>query len=209
MTGFESRVGGVAAVALAASVLLTGCAVDRGEVPRPTGSELEVLNQRVRDIQWQVLQFPPNAARPAVEFEEFVDPDRTGEVYTACMVEAGHTGWTPTNVGAFGGPSSAERRDLYVCVSRYPLAPSNYGFYTSAQLDALYNYYRDLLVPCLEASGIAVTAPPSREDFTDAAGFGLQWSPYSFGAGDFTEIELSSLSLGCPDVASSRFGAWE
>lgn len=156
------RIGAAAIVVIAASMVLTGCSLAGEPIVQPTAPELAALNATVRDLQWQGLRFSPNAPRPTVELEEYTDPDDTTEVYRTCMREAGHEDWTEINFNALGDAPAAERLDLYVCISRFPLHPSYYGLYSEGQLDAIYDYYQESLVPCMQASGIDVQGVPTR-----------------------------------------------
>lgn len=196
-----NRTGAVAVAIAAASIALTGCTLTGSEVPPPTEAELAALNERVSDLQWRHLQFSPDSPRPTVEFERYVEPSDTDDVYRDCMQDAGYTDWEPTTMSAFGGPSSSERLDLYICVTRFPVSPSYYGLYSPAQLDAIYDYYRDSLVPCLRGAGLDVSDPPAREDFVESEYFAGQWSPYGYDFG-LTETELRVVTAGCGDLSS-------
>jgi len=190
--------------------LLAGCVTAGEAVPEPTVHELETLNERVRQLQWQFLQFSPDSPRPPVDFVSFVDPANTEQAYAACMQAAGHEGWTPSNSSALGGPPIGERLDLYICIAQYPIAPSYYGLYTPAQLGAIYDYYRDSLVPCIRAAGVGVGEPPTRAEFVAIPkGFRVLWTPYDAGAPGLTQTEKQSLYTKCPDLSFSFFADWE
>ncbi len=167
-----------ASVVIAASIVLTGCSLAGDEIPQPTTAELDAMLTQVNDIQWQNLQFAPDSPRPTVEFERFIEPSEADAVYTACMAESGYDGWQQANYNALGGPPEAERLDVYACIARFPIPPVYYGLRTSSQLDAVYDYYRDSLLPCLRAAGMDVTETPTREEFVASTSFGGQWNPH-------------------------------
>ena len=66
----------------------------------------------------------------------------------------------------------------YVCDAKYPVDPSLTQPPTDAELDYLYNYFVDVLNPCLEREGIEVIEPPSRQAFKDSLLSPDSWSPY-------------------------------
>lgn len=159
----------------------------------------------VQDLQWQGLGFSPDSPRPTVEFEAYTDPDDTNRVYTDCMVAAGYEDWDQQSYGSLGEPPIAERLDLYTCLSRFPVHPSFYGLYAPGQLEAMYDYYQDTLVPCMEASGVSVRAVPTREDFVGKPPvLGGTWNPYAFDY-EMGEQEWTSLYMHCTDL-SYRIG---
>lgn len=168
-----------AAVAVvAAAVALGGCSLEGDSIAQPTSIELAAMTRQVNDLQWGSLQFSPDSPRPTVEFSRFIEPDQTDGVYSACMEEAGYTGWDQANVNSLGEPPAAERLDLYVCVTRFPVHPGYYGIHTPAQLDAVYDFYRDSLIPCLRGAGLEITGVPTREDFVKSE-FLQTWNPYA------------------------------
>lgn len=92
-------------------------------------------------------------------------------VISGCMRSAGFADYVIAE-------SDDEQRALDECVARYP-AESAFSVYpSSAQLEQLYDYYRDTLVPCLAAHGfVSQGEAPSREEFTAARGQ-RRWTPY-------------------------------
>jgi len=193
-----SRIAAAVAVLIAAGAL-GGCSVERGPIAEPTPTELEAITRQVNDLQWQNLQFSPDSPRPTVEFSRFIQPDETDEVYTACMEDAGYVGWEQANFNSLGGPPAAERLDLYVCVSRFPVHPAYYGIHTAAQLDAIYDFYRDSLVPCLRGAGLDITGVPTRDEFVKSE-FPFAWNPYAQNF-DIPDKVLSGVYAQCPDFS--------
>jgi hypothetical protein len=188
-----------AGAVIATSLALSGCAPAGERIPQPTAEELSVLNEQVRDLQWQNLQFSPDSPRPNVDFEHYIDPEASDEIYSECMMEAGYPGWEPNSFGAFGGPPAIERLDLYICVSRFPLHPSRWNLFTTAQRDAIYDYYRDSLVPCLAAAGLPMSEVPSREDYLAESFFG--WNPYNVNF-EISNEEVAAITSKCGDLTA-------
>jgi hypothetical protein len=57
--------------------------------------------------------------------------------------------------------------------------PSPDGLMTSQQLDYVYSYYENELLPCLRSSGVEIAVIPMRVAFRDGSNHGLtMWTPY-------------------------------
>ena len=187
----------VAAIVAATALLLTGCVQSRPLPPTPTDAELAQLNSRVQDIQWQYLGFTPDAPRPDVDFVRYVAPDDTADTYAACMTDAGFPDYDPY---ATANDNVGQTRALFVCISEYPLEPRYYNLLTTGQLEFLYDYYQEAVVPCLTGAGVEVGTVPTREQFSKPlqGGGAYLWDPWQ-GLGDLGQQEFLSLSLRCPD----------
>lgn len=169
-------------VALAALMLvaLAGCAPVTQVPGEPTGEELERLIAIELDYQWQYVGLTPDAPRPTVERIRIVSMDEAEEVHRQCMVDAGYENYRFVKASIFGGAGTTERLAIYTCSAQYPTPPSSYGLFSEAQLDYLYDYYREVTVPCLEATGIPVEQLPSRAEFHDSQrGMFAIWNPYN------------------------------
>jgi hypothetical protein len=188
-----------AAGSLAAALLLTGCVQSRPLPPTPTDAELAQLNTRVQDIQWQYLGFTPDAPRPDVDFVRYVDPDDTAGTYAECMIDAGFPDYDPY---ATANDDVGQTLALFVCISEYPLEPRYYNLFTTRQLEFLYDYYQEAVIPCLTGAGVDVGEIPTREQFTKPlqGGGAYLWSPWQ-GASELGQQEFLSISLRCPDYS--------
>ena len=198
------RSGVIASALVALALALAGCSIEGEAIRPPTDADLAKLNEYVNDLQWGGLQFSPDSPRPTVEFERYVDPDLAEATYSECMEESGYVDWQEQNLTALGGAPVAERLALYTCITRFPIHPGYYGLYTPGQLDAIYDFYRDSLVPCISASGIDLGDVPTREVFV-ASGFFDRWSPYGRNF-DISDHELAALYARCPDLSSAIGG---
>lgn len=189
------------AVALVLLVGLTGCVQSRQLPPAPTAEELGVLDARVRDIQWQYLGFTPDSPQPAVTFLGYVDPEETTETYVECMVDAGFVDYDPFASGN-GTADVNETLALFVCISERPLEPRYYNLFTTRQLEFLYDYYQESVIPCLRGAGIEIGTIPTREQFTTPlrGGGTYLWSPWQRSA-DISPQTFMSVSLHCPDYS--------
>ncbi|PPI00065.1 hypothetical protein C5C95_05685 [Rathayibacter sp. AY1B7] len=148
---------------------------DLGPSPAPTPlapDEQEQLRIQEQDRQWEgVLAGFPDATRPADPFQEYRDPNDSTALL-GCLTAAGLTVDLGSNA-AGGGPVSimtsasteAESVAAFTCWSSYPTTPV--VPMTSEQIDYLYSYLTEYLVPCYEANGIENPDAPSRTDFID------------------------------------------
>lgn len=102
-----------------------------------------------------------------------------------CMVDAGFTAFDFDRSGGFTNglerTSSAGEEGLawYYCGSKLPTYDTVFTELDGGQLDALYAYYRDWLIPCLALEGSAVLREPTRAQFgLGAPGQPGSWNPY-------------------------------
>jgi hypothetical protein len=196
---------------LSASILLTGCA--GASVPTPDSSgatsspmppspvtpavstsladsielqrqdEEELLRSRVPDVDVPYVQ-----TVRAVAFEELA------EVRAACLSQQG---WAVSVAEDGRGieytlqPSQESAYALaeYHCNVEYPLLAD---YVMSENLDALYTYYVEELIACVEAAGQSIPAPPSRQAFVG----GEAWSPYDFV--NLADAQRAALETACP-----------
>jgi len=146
---------------------------DLGPSPAPATpgpDELEKLRLDEQDREWDAVTATyPDAVRPADPFQEYRDPNDSTALL-GCLTAAGLPVDLGSTVGG-GGPVSvgtststeAEEVASFTCWAGYPTKPV--APMTAAQLDYLYSYLTEYLVPCYEANGITNEKAPSREDF--------------------------------------------
>lgn len=102
-----------------------------------------------------------------------------------CMVDAGFTEYSFdrsagfTNGLARTSNTGTEGLAWYYCSAVLPTYDTLYSPLDDAQLDDLYEYYTEWLVPCLALEGSAVYNVPTRAQF-GAGGSGQpgSWNPY-------------------------------
>lgn len=173
------RVRGVAAGATSAilSFCLVGCAPSVSAPPGMTRTEAEVFVRQQSVGMWSALVLREPRAMPALPEVTFVSSESWSAVMDECLraadvpVRWGYTeGTTYPDIGAPDDVLVAN----FVCQSRYAVNPSEY-LLTRTQLDYLYDYYANWLVPCLAMHGADTPQLPSRTSFAEQQGW---WQPY-------------------------------
>jgi hypothetical protein len=142
-----------------------------------------------------------------VSFVRFVTPDAWSAVMKQCSDAAGARGITFVDgVAALTeSVTDAERQTdswaYAACSIEYPLVSVRSQLRTPQQLDYIYAYYRNSLVPCLRTSGVGVAGMPAPDQFRDGSDNGLtMWMPYDHlsSAPWLTAASLVSLREKCP-----------
>lgn len=180
MTGRASSIGAVAVLGIAC-LLLAGCVPVR-EVPTGGLSDTEVrmLLDRSIDNIWSSMALD-DAKRPPDPAIVFIDQDDWAPTMASCMTDQGFVGYVGDESGLqLGNYSEREAESIawYLCQVTYQSDPNDYGGLNGRQLEYMYDYNRDVLVPCLEAHGVEVGTPPDREAAVTVGGDSAGWNPY-------------------------------
>ena len=187
-------------VALVALLLLSGCVT----APRPAGlsdAEQRRFDALVQDQQWE-FSGVADREQPVVEAIE-VDPNDIGRHIYDCLVEAGlDEGWALDENGLVGTvqfDSSDDQVAFYVCSVSF-IPPARYwGYLSTDELNATYDYFQDWLVPCLEAHDYQLPLAPPRDEIASAPGY-LSWDPYTQLGARITDDAAAELQKDCPSV---------
>ena len=186
------------AVVCAAS-LLTGCVAQSSP---PAGGLSPDEESRYAEAYTTAFTDPGGVTIAYVPAAEW------GTVIAGCLSAAGHPvngrGSLSINNGMAtldGGSDPALQVALTTCLAEYPRLPELRGSLNLAQLDYLYDYYRDFLIPCLGAAGYSFSGyRPTREQFV-AINVQAHWTPL---AGlPFSAFEDPNLLKECPPTPSS------
>ena len=177
--------------------------------PVSSGSEQDQL-----DGYWGFVtsQFP-NAVRPEVARIRFVTPEEWPQTQADCLHESGFPDVVVLPDGGIEpeGLTDAQMESYlmarYTCTAMYPIDPKFTAPLTPEQIGAVYDYYLDDLIPCLEAEGYAVPEPPSRALFLDTY-LTDQWQPYTevFTGANVSQDEFYRVSQKCPQWPSDLYG---
>lgn len=182
--------------------LVAGCAVPAGEAEdslaatvrdrdRAAAESFEVdLDRAARYLRdrWGPVTLPETP------IERWVGAGEWAQVMSTCLEGEGVVGARPADDGErldFSGVNAEGPRELFladvavlVCQSRYP----SRGWYAAEVADIegpwAWQYSREVLVPCLLASGHRPPSLPSETDFVEQWGAVDAWDPYAALAAD-------------------------
>jgi hypothetical protein len=166
-------------VALAASLaLLAGCAPTPA-LPAPL-TQAEVKKRLAQqNAQWWSSMFPDEPV-PAVDPVEYLPMDEAGRRIVACLKDANIEGllFGPDQSWIYLGDDPAGNdevnRQYFVCSLQYPTTVNEVRFLSDAELEWIFYYNRDRLVPCLQLLGFTVRAHSGEY----LQGSGDFWIPY-------------------------------
>ena len=191
---------GMVAAATSMVLLLTGCADGRKAPPSGvTETELNSYRDLIDEQTWLYSGLAADYAKPDVE-RVVLDVSEYSEALQTCE--------QPIELIA-----DTEQALLaeYTCRAQYQLAAGDLALLNGAQLNYLYDFYQDTLIPCLGVHGITLEDVPSREEVVDVARFGsYPWHPFDqlfdYGIG---MAAPPSLTAACPpfppDAIFDRF----
>lgn len=168
------------AVALAA-LMLAGCTATPLDEPVSGLSDTEeVLYAQSFALEWSGIEVDD---APVIDVIAYVPPAGWGTAVAGCMNAAGYSEYTVSRGGMTYPPRDASDDDeslaLYTCIGRYPVQGDFSSYANKAQLEFLYDYFRDSLIPCLAAEGYVVPGiAPTRAQFT-AFTVEPRWNPYN------------------------------
>ena len=168
-----------AVAVVGAALLLAGCtAAPMAEPLTGLTADEEVLYAQSFALQWSGIEVPD---APEVPVVAYVPSAGWGTVVAGCMNAAGYEQYAATRSGMSypSRESDAETLALYTCIGQYPVQADFSAYANKAQLEYLYDYFRNSLVPCLAARGYIVPGTaPSREEFTELT-VQPRWNPYN------------------------------
>jgi len=173
----------IAIAAAAISLVLTGCVPTR-EIPsgEMSDEDTQLVLERNMNWFWEELQLD-DAKRPPDPTVEYIAPDQWATVLSQCMTDRGFDDYVESGGGLQLGNYLADEEESiawYLCQSTYQSDPREFGGFNTSQLEYLYDYNRDILVPCLEGHGINVDTAPPRSQAARIDGDSVGWSPYYF-----------------------------
>jgi len=166
-TGFAV---GMVAVAASMVLLLSGCAEARKAPPSGvTEAELGSYRDLVDEQTWLYSGLAADYVKPEVERVE-LDTSDWSEALSACEL--------PIEAIAASDPEQALLVE-YTCRAKFQLSAGSLALLNTAQLNYLYDYYQDTLIPCLGVRGITLERVPTRNEVVDVARFGsYPWHPF-------------------------------
>lgn len=142
---------------------------------------------RNRDIVWEAMGLA-DAKRPPDPDVEYIGDDEWGAALADCMTDRGFVGYVESGGGIQMGDYTGDEYEAiawYLCQATYQYDPRVLGGINASQLDYMYEYNRDTLVPCLEGHGIDVEQAPPRDEATTIDSEFAGWNPYYYMADGF------------------------
>ena len=191
---------GRALAALLVLVALAGCATVSAPPAGLSADEEAELRSRIADSYWAATGLYPDQ-RPATPPVTVVSLDDWGYAIAKCMNIAGFDNYQGGPDGSFTSSgdvtSDAEVVAKFVCDMTFEMEGQYDSWLNDAQLDYVFDYFRQSLVPCLERRGLEVAQAPTRNEFR--ANFG-SWHPYyAIEQSRFTEMATDlSVAVECP-----------
>ncbi len=184
-------------------LLVSGCASQ----PPAVDTGIDPLLAESLEASWTEFSARyPDVSRPDVEVVRIMDAQARPAQLVDCLHEEGfpEAALDPDGGIAYEG-SQLPAYDLamYVCGARYPIDPKYLQPLTDEQLGALYDYYANELVPCIEAEGYSAPEAPTRQYFIEHYDEGA-WLVYS-DVSDATssEAEWYRMNDVCPQITYS------
>lgn len=166
---------------LAAALLLSGCATVSAPEPGLTAAELADVHQRELDLTWSRTGLP-DELRPPDPAVQSVHPDDWASYLADCLNAAGFEQYSDQggSLAAYEVEQTAEEMDandlaFYLCQASMNVEGSDDHWLNPAEVDYLYDYYQQMLLPCLALRDLQVVDIPSHQEFIDWFGF---WNPY-------------------------------
>lgn len=168
-----------AACALGA-LLLAGCATAHPEPLTGLTPDEEAQYAQSFALQWTGIELDDP---PQVEIVSYLSSDEWGAAVSGCMNAEGYDNYVASADGFFfparDDGDSAEALALYTCIGRYPVEGDFSAYANRAQLEFLYDYFQDSLIPCIESNGLDVpNTAPTRAQFV-AFTVVPRWHPYN------------------------------
>ena len=187
----------LAGAALALS--LAGC-TQVVEPPPPTDAELATYIREQQDLLW--FEYGSlDLERPEAKSELVASDSSSGDVAQcgASQIIVDEESGVATVTAL---PSSETA--LYECQAAQIPYPTDVEYYTPAQLGAIYDYFRDSLVPCLQVQGLDVGVAPSRDEFVGVAG-SIPWDPYTELGADLPPSRAAEIRARCAALPDADF----
>jgi hypothetical protein len=197
-----------AIVLLVSAVLVVGGCAPAGSPEPPTAPSLDEATQTQlladqRDSRWaDVLGLFPTAARPDTEIVRLIRPNEWAETQAGCLQEQSFDVTAGADGGLRPGSIPDEQQEalavaMYLCDASYPIDPSKTLPLSNDELSYIYDYFVEVLTPCLEAAGVDVPAPSSRAMFLETYDSGAAWNPYVH-VPSTTGLDWAQVNQDCP-----------
>lgn len=137
---------------------------------------------------------------PEVPLERWIHPTERGPTAEECFAEAGFEVKSTLNGEGFdvisqvsGTQGKVLNLTHYVCAARFFVDPNYLQPPTRDQIRVTYEYYLEVLSPCLREQGYQVPEPPSLETFIAQQWTPEEWTPYKAAGIDSQDLATYEL----------------
>lgn len=180
-------------LAVVAALLLAGCTPSGETSETDTAPASSTYDGEALRQSWlaDIAQQRNLTDQPDVDLVRYVAIDDWDQAMVDCLHEAG---WTSAAVDEAGGVLSGDvptaqvgamNLAFYTCAAEYSIEPKYLAPLSDAQLEVMYTYFVDTLVPCLEEHGHSIDEIPSHDTWLATAELaqqspdgGYYWTPY-------------------------------
>lgn len=187
------------------AILLSGCATASPAPAGLTPSERADFVAQEQDLQWLLADLP--GEQPAVS-ATFVTSDSYPSLLNRCLADRGLGEAMVVAGGIVSLPEAPltpeQRLALYLCSATYIVTPDETGYLSAEERARVYDYYRDWLVPCIEANGLQIPFVHSRDEFAATPGY-VDWSPYYPIENGAPAARMGELQSRCPAYPPGLF----
>ena len=173
----------VGAAAIAVAVMLCGCvASSPGGDGSPLGPlQRAIIRNSIIDSKWsQVAAEYPEALQPKITMAPTVSDHNWAPAIVKCLKTAGIVAYIENGAPIYGSAGQTPLEvavTFYACEVGHPSESQVAAHLTRAQSGALYDYYLQVVRPCLLAAGAPSPASPDRSAASSLAGI-AGWNPY-------------------------------
>lgn len=196
------------AAVLVAAAALSGCAPtdgDSGAAPL-TDRQRASIRTTILDAKWsQVAAEYPEAIRPKVTMAPTVPDHDWPAAMVACLKSSGIVAYVTNGVPTYGSAGQTPLEvavRYYGCEGAHPSESQVASYFTPAQSVALYDYYLQVVRPCLLTAGAPSPASPDRSAAEGLAGL-AGWNPYQvIWTSSMPTTTLAYLQRRCPPTPS-------
>lgn len=198
---------------LALLVALSACstAIRPPDLPDYSAAEMEAQtaadNQRALDA---LLRDFPDAEVPDVDRVRLVSVEEWPVAIAECLSAKGFVAIAEGGGLSTSAPFGQELPyaiAYYVCSVEYPINPREMVPLVNDQIRYLYEYYTEVMTPCLDAEGYEVPEAPSLQTFVSTYGQPGSWAPYTLVAEAVSsQEEWDRINRLCTQTPASLFG---
>lgn len=190
----------VASSTLAISLTWPGVPVDPGPAPLTESARASAF-QLLLDLQWlPIAREYPDAVQPDTEIIAASAPGNWDVTIEPCYQQAGFAPQGAMEAWQWSVSDGVEERIAqYICDASYPPEETLAGLRSGSELYALYDYYVEVLTPCLELAGAPPPAPaPERATFIQQSTTAIAWSPVPGDDDGVSDRQRALLDALCP-----------